>query len=587
MHDEIKIFADEIRAEHGNEPESIPIPLMGDILLPSGLTEISECATVIFKRMAERDMAFYRGGKVHEVGQDSDGRLRLEIMVPEAFRSRIEKLGKTKAYVKNQLGQYNLTPKRPSYEDCKALLATIEARKYLQPVANVHGSPVLVLDDGIPRLLKKGYHPVNGGMIVCDGDHVEEVEPGEAAHALDNLLCDFRFVSDSDRTRCLSTILSPALRFGGFLRGNCPVHSNEADQSQTGKGYNLEMVAAIYAERPALVTMKAGGVGSFDESLAQRLVDGRPFIQMDNLRGKMDSQFLEAVLTAPGEVGCRIPHKGEVYVQPRTYFFSATSNGFESTDDLANRSCIIRLRKQSPGYRFKSWPEGDLIEHVRINQTYYLGCVHAIILDWLKAGAPQSETTDHDFRNWARTVEGIIFHSWPDAAPLMDGHRQAQARTTNPALAWLRAVCLAIETEERLACVFRATDFVEICLEHGIDIPGLTDLQDEDKAKKAVGMLLRRALSGDALTLDEYEISRHTEETERTDGRGTFTSKHYTIQKSASQQPATHSPAGPVTPLKLKESIMFSRSYRGVAGVGGDLLADQAESAADDLFPDS
>src|SRR5690606_6492288 len=137
-----------------------------------------------------------------------------------------------------------------------------------------------------------------------------------------------------------------------------------------------------------------------------------------------------------------------------------------------------------------------------------------------------------------------------------------------------RAVCLAIESEGRLECVFRATDFVEICLEHGIDVPGLTDLQYEDKAKKAVGMLLRRALSGDALTLDEYEIVRHTEETERTDGRGTFTSKHYTIQKSASQQPATHSPAGPVTPLKPKGSIMFSRSYRGVAGVGGDLLAD-------------
>jgi hypothetical protein len=36
---------------------------------------------------------------------------------------------------------------------------------------------------------------------------------------------------------------------------------------------------------------------------------------------------------------------------------------------------------------------------------------------------------------------------------------------------------------------------------------------------------------------------------------------------------------------------MFSRSYRGVAGVGGDLLAERAEysveSAEDDLFPDS
>lgn len=530
MRKEILEFTADTIGEHAPESYGTSRPV---IYLPSGLTEISAAAKDIFTRMAAVDATFYRGGKVHEVKTDGDGRLRLEPLSPEAFRSRIERLGSTKAYIKNQRGEYCLNPKRPTYEDCKAILATTEAAEYLRPIANIYAAPVLVLDQGELRTLTKGYHPINGGAFVCDGEIVPEVDPGEAAHKLEQLLCDFRFVSESDRTRSLSTLISPALRFGSIIRGNCPIHSNEADQSQTGKGYNLEMVAAIYGERPALVAMKNGGVGSFDEALSQRLIDGRPFIQFDNLRGKLDSQFLEAVLTAPGEVGCRIPHRGEVYVNPRTYFFAATSNGFESTNDLANRSAIIRLRKQPQRYHFKQWPKGDLIDHVRENHLLYLGCVHAVIRAWWNAGATKSEYADHDFREWARTLEGIIRFTWPDAAPLMGGHQQAQARTTNPALNWLRSVCLAVEAAGQLGWRLKASEIAELSSEQGIEIPGLADQHDANKATRTVGMLLRRCIPGsDTLSLDEYQVTRKIESVQRHDHPGTFTAKTYEVSRA-------------------------------------------------------
>ena len=111
---------------------------------------------------------------------------------------------------------------------------------------------------------------------------------------------------------------------------------------------------------------------AFDESLAQKLINGRPFIQFDNIRGTIDSQYLEAILTAPyGEtVSARIPYKPEIQVRPDRFIFQLTSNGFTSTRDLANRSCIIRIRKKH-GFAFKRYAEGNIIDHILAKPANY------------------------------------------------------------------------------------------------------------------------------------------------------------------------------------------------------------------------
>ena len=502
------------------------------IYLPSAITTISKAAEKIFTLMAASEMAFYRGGKIHEVTKDNEGRLKLDIISPEAFRSRIEKVGSTYTYIKIQREvEYGLIPKRPSNEDCKALMATTEARDNLPPISNIYSAPVLILENNKLVLLKKGYNSANGGAFVCSDNTIPDVPMEEALNSIDELLCDFQHVSGSDRTRHLSLMLSPALRIGGFFHSYCPIHSLEADQSQTGKGYALDIVSAIYGEERSLVTFKSGGVGSFDESLSHRLVDGRPFIQFDNLRGRLDSQHLEATLTTY-KIGCRIPHHGEIDVNPQKFFYMATSNGFESTEDLANRSCIIRLRKQHAGYQFKTWPEGDLVAHIQAHQPYYLGCIHSIIRSWWNAGAPHTKTTDHDFRDWAQIVEGIIRFAWSDSAPLLEGHRVAQARTANPSLSWLRSICLAVEANNRLEEGISASSIVEICLENDIEIPGLRHDTSDEVAKKQVRIIMGRTIKNDSLVLDEFCITRCEIKQRRSDGNGYFPMKMYTVSKT-------------------------------------------------------
>src|SRR5262249_29556314 len=173
--------------------------------------------------------------------------------------------------------------------------------------------------------------------------------------------------------------------------GHVPADIAEANQSQAGKTYRQRMNAAIYGEQPALVPLKRGGVGSIDESFFEKLVNGRPFIQFDNYRGPIDSPAVEAFLTATGSFPCRIPHCREIEVDPAWFFILITSNGLETTRDLANRSSFVRIFKR------KNAEFPDTLGKIRERQPFYLGCVFAVVRAWHTQGKQHTTETRHDF----------------------------------------------------------------------------------------------------------------------------------------------------------------------------------------------
>lgn len=104
----------------------------------------------------------------------------------------------------------------------------------------------------------------------------------------------------------------------------------------------------------------------------------------------------------------------------------ATSNAAEMTRDLANRSFMVRINKQPADYAFIKWPEGDLLEHVKSQQSYYLGCIFSVIRAWVAAGKPEEPGNHgHDFRQWAGIVTWIAKNLLHVPAPL-EGHEATQ-----------------------------------------------------------------------------------------------------------------------------------------------------------------
>ena len=305
-------------------------PAFGIFLLPSADTGYDESARSIFEIIAPLQVLFCRGRVIVELRGDLEGP-SLEPVSSTRFRGLLDEVrigGKsipTMAWRKDD-GEAKLAHRRCPEESAKVLLTQTAAFDLLPKLAAITASPVLVPgSNGKPVLLEAGYHPEGGGIFITSKAKVQDVVLDAAVAAIQELVVDFDFISPGDKARALVSFISPGLRIGGWLRCPFPIDVAEADQSQSGKTFRQLLVRAVYGESVYCIAQRNGGVGSADESLAAGLLSGRVFVAMDNVRGRLDSQFWERIITLDRDVPVRIPHRGEVLVDCSRVCFQMTS----------------------------------------------------------------------------------------------------------------------------------------------------------------------------------------------------------------------------------------------------------------------
>lgn len=527
---------------------SAPVAVTPDIIvLPSGNTSITDTAEQLFPRIAKTNTMYLRGGVVVSPTTNQDGELTLEVLKPAAARSRFEQYGTFMAWRAYRDGEPVLKQTAISEDMAHALLESEAAQKYLPRIDGLVNCPVIVADGTKTAVASNGYHAPTR-LLITSGKPPANVELTEAVVALKELVAEYEFQTPGDRSRAIAAMLTPALKMGGHLQGNITADVAEADKSQSGKTYRQKVNAAIYNEKVALITSRSGGVGSTDESFNAKLIAGRPFMQIDNQRGRYDSPHVEAFLTAERSFPARIPHCKEIEVDPSRFFLALTSNGIETTRDFANRASIVRIRKRE-GHTFRQYEEGDLLQHVRARQPFYLGCVFAIVREWIAQGRQRTNETRHDFREWVQVLDWIVRNIFGEA-PLMDGHQQAQERVSNPALTFLRNIAIAVADQDKLGQRLIASQLYEVADTAEIAIPGLRE-PDEEKGKRQIGIVMSRLFKAtETVEADAYQVQRHETEQSR-EGGGTYVAKTYIITRQEAVTRTGAQPAqGPVTPEK-------------------------------------
>jgi hypothetical protein len=256
-----------------------------------------------------------------------------------------------------------------------------------------------------------------------------------------------------------------------------------------------------------------------------------------------------------------VPHCAELIIDPRRFFLLISSNGVETTRDMANRSSIIRVRKREM-YYFRRYPEGDLLTHVQERQPHYLGCVFSVIRAWIEAGKPSSSTADHDFREWAQILDWIVVNIFK-TAPLLEGHRAAQERVADVGLTFLRSVSLVLRRDGRMGEQFSASALVNISEEYGIEVPGLKS-NALDHAKRQVGIVMGRIFRiSNRILLDDFTIER-SERREPRPGGGAFAQKFYAFSLAVPTLP--QAAEAPEDPQVLEKRGYFSGANGSCAG---------------------
>lgn len=432
------------------------------VYLPSGKITANDTAEAISEKLGSKHFFFKYAGQLVTV---TDGNLET-ITDPYRFGVLVEEQLRFKAWVIGYNKEPVVKEKKPPIDDLKRILKSRALLARLPSIMQVVNSPYLVFGkDGIKQL-ERGYNPSTGIYVIGSGSKPERVELSKAIVALLGILKEFLFASEEDKARAVAMMLTPALKVGGFIRGSIPIDFAEATESQSGKTYRLQIIRALYNENAQIITGHDGGVGSFDEHVGAAITSGRMFVAFDNLRGRIDSTKLEAFITSDSKSDCpsvRLPHKGYVQVIPGRTIFQMSSNGLEMTEDLANRSCIVQIRKAPEDFEYTSYPEGDLKDHVRANQAFFHGCINAVIREWFFKGMPEHRIGGwHDFREWHGKLNWIVTKLFK-LPTMMEGHREKQNRISNDNLTFIRKMTSKVIDSGNVSEWLRPHELVDFC----------------------------------------------------------------------------------------------------------------------------
>ena len=442
-------------------------------------------------------MLFHRAGVVVDLTHNEIRIIRapnLQVILDRHFKC-------LSSYVRD--GETLWKPKRPTSEICTALLAAQEEIiRYLPPIKGVMACPIMTSDG---RILSPGYDAETGWFIA--GGSADAVSIDQAVNLMDDILDSFEFRQNGDRARCIAAILTPAMKFAGAFR-HAPMTLFEANESQTGKTFLASVIAAIYREEAQQISQTNGKIGSLDESVAARLAAGRPFVLLDNLRGELDSMFLENLLTANGDVSTRIAYSPEIKINATDFVFFATSNGIKVTEDLANRINIVRILRRPEDHRFRAYPEGDLLAHVKANQGKFLGAVFSIVKAWLDNGKPETDACGHDaFAQWRRVMDWISQDIMLSGS-VTEGAKEAVKRLSDDNMTFVRKISEIILREGNAGVEFSASTLMDLADNHNIFIPRM---RDRTQGPQTVGRIMAGAFGhkdNQTMTLENIRITR-------------------------------------------------------------------------------
>jgi hypothetical protein len=463
----------------------------------------------IFAVIGPTNRLFMRGTMVHEVAADDTDAFAMVPVAAKRLVSLIETFG-ARVMRREAREDGTLRWRAATFPSSSAdvALSSDGARDFLPRIRQMVSSHVLIPDGATgTAVIGKGYHPHAGGTFVTGGEAVPTVELGEAVELLAGCLIDFDFPDGGDASRAMASLISPAMKMGGWIDDDFPLDLAEADQSQSGKSFRFKMIHAIYREHPSAITQAAGGVGSLDERVSRALITGRPFISFDNFRGRMDSQIMETAIRGLGKVAARAL-RAEADIDVTPFLWQLSTNGAELTRDLANRAVITRIRKRADTHQFQTYPEGDIVALIKAHQPRYLGAVHAVIREWAAKGRPLTTERRHDFRRWCQSMDWIVQNIF-GLPPLLDGHREEQMRTANPRLQWLRDIARAIINAGYAGESLTAADFGEAADDHDLPLPG--SKASSESIDMRVGRLLGRLFKdqeGDTISVDGLRITR-------------------------------------------------------------------------------
>lgn len=308
---------------------------------------------------------------------------------------------------------------------CRNLVKNPCKYEHLRTINTITSFPILLPNDGI--LKESGYNEEFKIWYEPTRERtrsIYDIEPSkenaiEARDRLLELICDFPFEFEESKATWLSMLLTMQARQA--IRGSAPLFVLDAPSEGPGKTMlcNIAMLIATGQTWPVCDL-------PFDEaeqrkSLITYLIESRPVVFFDNMKGLIQGKAIEAALTSNKFTGRLLGSNKSITARVETTWI-LNGNNLSYSGDIMRRSVPIRLAEKDGGST--NYKHEDLLGYVRENQEELQNCGLTILRAWVAANKPlRPGNLLPSFEEWHRMMGGIcLLLDLPD--PLQSKEKQ-------------------------------------------------------------------------------------------------------------------------------------------------------------------
>ena len=245
-----------------------------------------------------------------------------------------------------------------------------------------------------------------------------------ALRTLEDLIGTFPFVSETDKSVALSGILTACVR--RTLRA-APIHGYTAPLPGSGKSKLVDIASVIATGREAGVIAQGATEEELEKRLSAALLAGDFMIAIDNCEAPLGGTFLCQVCTQIN-VKPRILGHSKIPSVSSNAFITATGNNLAFIGDATRRAllCSLDPKEERPELREFAF---DSVEMAKAGRGKYVMAALAILRAFFVAGRPRQKTPLGSFEEWSSTVrDALLWLEHPDPVESMEAIRENDPR---------------------------------------------------------------------------------------------------------------------------------------------------------------
>jgi len=249
------------------------------------------------------------------------------------------------------------------------------------------------------------YDPEEGFDIRVPSKPIAE-DVKYAREAIEDLLFDFPFTGESERTNAIGLAVLPFAR--ELIEGPTPLHLIEKPSPGTGAGLLTDVLTTVFLGRGAATMTEGKDEDEWRKRITAKLLQHNDIVVIDNIRHRLESSALSAALTA-NIWEDRWLGKTAMVRSPVRMTWIATGNNPALSNELTRRTVRIRLdsKVDRPWLR-DGFRHDNLRAYVAKERKKLAWSVLVLIQSWINNGKQNGTKSLGSFENWAKVIGGIV-----------------------------------------------------------------------------------------------------------------------------------------------------------------------------------